>query len=176
MEEELSLLRKGAMAEEVLTYERISKRRKFNASMKSPFSAYESGVRGMICILCNLPGSEVIPYDEIVAKIHAARKEKAENDASLTKGASEEKAVSESKEIVNEEDKKTETEKKETALWDPVDTVKRIMEGVTEDASKASSSPPSSRFISRMLPMQATVSGFFACLWLHLLLASQFML
>jgi hypothetical protein len=168
LEEELSLLRKGAMAEEVLTYERNSKRRKCNGSMKSPFSAHESGVRGMICILCNLPGSEVIPYDEIVAKIHAARKEKAENEASLTKDASEEKAVSESKEIiVNEEDKKTETtEKKETTLWDPVDTVKRIMEGVTEDASKASSSPPSSRFISRMLPMQATVS-FFACLWLH---------
>jgi len=168
LEEELSLLRKGAMAEEVLTYERNSKRQKGDASMKSPFSAYESGVRGMICILCNLPGSEVIPYDDIVAKIHAARKEKAENDASTAaKVSSEEKAVCENKEIVNEEDKnkKTETEKKhslsEATLWDPVDTVKRIMEEVAEEkdtanASKALSSPPSSRFISRMLPMQAT--------------------
>ena len=177
LEEELSLLRKGVMAEEVLTYERNSKRQKGGgnknklSSMKSPFSEYESGVRGMICILCNLPGSELIPYDEIVAKIHAARKEKAENEASATNDASEEdKVVCEDKEKGDEEGNKTDTEKKhssvETPLWDPVDTVKRIMEGVTEEnnptnTSKALSSAPSSRFISRMLPMQATVS---ACL------------
>jgi hypothetical protein len=177
LEEELSLLRKGVMAEEVLTYERNSKRQKGGgnknklSSMKSPFSEYESGVRGMICILCNLPGSELIPYDEIVAKIHAARKEKAENEASATNDASkEDKVVCEDEEKGNEEGNKTDTEKKhssvETPLWDPVDTVKRIMEGVTEEnnptnTSKALSSAPSSRFISRMLPMQATVS---ACL------------
>jgi len=172
LEEELSLLRKGVMAEEVLTYERNSKRQKGVgnknklSSMKSPFSEYESGVRGMICILCNLPGSELIPYDEIVAKIHAARKEKAENEASATNDASEEdKVVCEDKERGDKEGNKTDTEKKhsssETPLWDPVDTVKRIMEGVTEEnnptnTSKALSSAPSSRFISRMLPMQAT--------------------
>lgn len=182
LEEELSLLRKGVMAEEVLTYERNPKRQKGGgnnknelSSMKSPFSAYESGVRGMICILCNLPGSEVIPYHDIVAKIHAARKEKAENEASSANDAAEagKKVACENKEeVVNEEDKKTDNEKKhfstEKTLWDPVDTVKRIMEGVTEEsnpanASKALSSPPSSRFISRMLPMQATVSGFLPC-------------
>ncbi|KAK1745325.1 hypothetical protein QTG54_004616 [Skeletonema marinoi] len=98
LEEELSLLRKGVMAEEVLTYERNSKRQK----------EYESGVRGMICILCNLPGSELIPYDEIVAKIHAARKEKAENEASATNDASEEdKVVCEDKERGDKEGNKT---------------------------------------------------------------------
>ncbi len=176
LEEELSLLRKGVMAEEVLTYERNPKRQKGGgnyskknklSSMKSPFSAHESGVRGMICLLCNLPGCEVIPYHDIVSKIHAARKEKAENEASSANNdVAEEKAACESKEI-NEEGKKIDNEKKhlsaETALWDPVDTVKRIMEGIAEEsnpnaASKALSSPPSSRFISRMLPMQATVS------------------
>lgn len=178
LEEELSLLRKGVMAEEVLTYERNPKRQKGGggnksnklSSMKSPFSAYESGVRGMICILCNLPGSEVIPYHDIVAKIHAARKEKAEENeaSSANNNAAEDKAACENKEIVNEEDKKIDNDKKhssvETTRWDPVDTVKRIMEGVTEESNPANatrvlSSPPSSRFISRMLPMQATVSG-----------------
>ncbi len=178
LEEELSLLRKGVMAEEVLTYERNPKRQKGGgnnknklSSMKSPFSAYESGVRGMICILCNLPGCEVIPYHDIVAKIHAARKEKAENEASSANDdAAEagEKVECENKEIVNDEDNKMDNKKKhssaEKTLWDPVDTVRRIMEGVAEEsnptnASKALSSPPSSRFISRMLPMQATVSG-----------------
>lgn len=182
LEEELSLLRKGVMAEEVLTYERNPKRHKGDdnnanhgnknklSSMKSPFSVHDSGVRGMICILCNLPGSEVIPYDDIVAKIHAARKEKAaENETSSTiNDSSEDIKIRENEEIGNEEDKKSDDEKKQTSvettlLWDPVDTVKRIMEGVVEEsnptnASKVLSSPPSSRFITRMLPMQATVS------------------
>lgn len=182
LEEELSLLRKGAMAEEVLTYERHSKQHKGDdnkakygnknklSSMKSPFSAYDSQCRGMICIICNLPGSEVIPYDDIVAKIHAARKEKTENEISPTKDdlSEDNKPVCENKEKGNEEDQKSDEEKthslvETTPLWDPVDTVKRIMEGVVEEsnsskASKVLSSPPSSRFISRMLPMQATVS------------------
>lgn len=51
----------------------------------------------------------------------------------------------------------------QTVLWDPVDTVKCIIEGVIKECnpnatSKLLSSAPSSRFITRMIPMQATVS------------------
>jgi hypothetical protein len=194
LEEELSLLRKGVMAEEVLTYQRNSKRHKGDenakhgnknklSSMKSPFSVYDSGVRGMICILCNLPGCEVIPYDDIVARIHAARKDKAENEtSSTTNGCSENIKIRAIKETGNEEDTNQSDDETKQTLWDPVDTVKRIMEGVVGEsnptnASKALSSPPSSRFISRMLPMQATVScGFMHHSIGYLSLAIQFTL
>ena len=170
LEEELSLLRKGVMAEEVLTYERNSKRHKsgdsntcnksnnkdVSSSMKSPFSIYESGVRGMICILCSLPGCEVVPYDDIVAKVKSAKKDDEEDPkSSANNDTSEAKA-----------DQQSDEKDSSCILWDPVDTVKRIMEGVTDEcnannSSKLLSSAPSSRFITRMIPMQATVS--YAC-------------
>ena len=175
LEEELSLLRKGVMAEEVLTYDNSSKRQKVGtnnkkkvSSMKSPFSVYDSGVRGMICILCNLPGCEVIPYDEIVAKIHAARKEKAENQSSSAHDNNEVTNNNGNNEVGNSEkvEKNPDLNDRSSAsVWDPIDTVKRIMEGAIEERNSANTSkslisPPSSRFISRMLPMQATVSRY----------------
>ena len=54
----------------------------------------------------------------------------------------------------------------QTVLWDPVDTVRCIIEGVIKECSPNAtsellSSAPSSRFITRMIPMQATVSYLF---------------
>lgn len=184
LEEELSLLRKGVMAEEVLTYERNPKKhkgvddsngagksnnKKLLSSMKSPFSIYESGVRGMICVLCNLKGSEMIPYDDIVAKVKSTKDEEAKSSAnndtsednqvmckSVEKGDKEE-------EQSDEEDSPTNMQ---TVLWDPVDTVRCIIGDVIKECnpnatSKLLSSAPSSRFITRMIPMQATVSSLF---------------
>jgi hypothetical protein len=178
LEEELSLLRKGAMAEEVLTYERSPKRHKSEdnniikvLSMKSPFSIYDSGVRGVICIICNLSGSEVIPYDDIVSKVKAAKKVEGKDKTSFSTNDSLEGKF-EDTENRNGEDKKSDEKHSSmpSTRWDPVDTVKRIMEGMIEESntskdSKVLSSPPSSRFISRMIPMQATVSEFLHALF-----------
>ena len=151
LEEELAMLRKGAMAEEVLTYEQGSKRQRTagggytkKSSMKSPFSIYDTGMRGMVCILCNLPDSEMIPYDEILAEIKAA-KENDEKEAEAATaddgggggggGTKEGDASNEapkanvSTSTTSEAAKDSSNEKKDTdkVLWDPVETVRCIL-------------------------------------------------
>ena len=181
LEEELSLLRKGVMAEEVLTYERNPKshkgvndsngagkssNKKLLSSMKSPFSIYESGVRGMICVLCNLKGSEMIPYDDIVAKVKSTKDEEATSFANNDETEDNQvvcKSIEKEDENSDEEDSPSYMQ---TVLWDPVDTVRCIIEGVIKECSPNAtsellSSAPSSRFITRMIPMQATVSYLF---------------
>lgn len=195
LEEELTMLRKGAAAEEVLSYEQNAKRprtatannasRKQITAMKSPFSVYDTGMRGMVCILCILPGSELIPYDNIVAEIRASKGK--DNDDSKTGEESRVGGIeSNSKHQVSIGTEEDHVDKRagddppgtNAPLWDPVDTVKCIL----RDAAKAnkgsdtnnnlsthndgsvskeiiSSQPPGSRFISRILPMQTTVSS-----------------
>jgi len=206
LEEELGMLHKGVAAEEVLSYEQNSKRPRYNSnnstcnektsalpsnskisSMKSPFSIYDAGIRGMVCIVCTLPGCELIPYDDILVHMRELAKE----DSSLvSKG---EKGQDDT--LLNENSSNDEEEKTSTGLgrtgehenenlvsdklndsindvgsklfgtsvkppsWDSVETVKCIMGGVKTDVSnKVLSSPsPGSRFVSRVIPIQATV-------------------
>lgn len=191
LEVELSMLRKGAAAEAVLTYEpnNSNKRsrgdggvgggsnptRKQVSSMKSPFSVFDTGARGVVCILCTLSGCELVPYDQILADIKA------------TKETSSVKANSKS-----DGNRNTTTTAIVNPPWDPVKTVKCILrdakllnkkscndnddsptntkedhdqeDKANNDATKEllASPPPGSRFISRLLPMQATVSLTYA--------------
>ena len=190
LEVELSMLRKGAAAVAVLTYEpnNSNKRsrgdggagggsnptRKQVSSMKSPFSVFDTGARGVVCILCTLSGCELVPYDQILADIKA------------TKETSSVKANSKS-----DGNRNTTTTAIVNPPWDPVKTVKCILrdakllnkkscndnddsptnakedhdqEDKANNATKEllASPPPGSRFISRLLPMQATVSLTYA--------------
>ena len=181
LQDELAMLRKGAVAEEVLN----SKRQRGStngiatskqvSTMKSPFSIYDSGMRGVVCIICTLPGCEMVPYDKILAELKAAKeKDNTTNNVNGNEKSSVKIAAEASKETkVNE------------VAWDPVDAVRRILQdakimnkkseakdddskqkgiGQADDDQKeaaallASSPPPGSRYISRILPMQATVS------------------
>eukprot|EP00571_Detonula_confervacea_P014809 CAMPEP_0172300950 /NCGR_PEP_ID=MMETSP1058-20130122/2944_1 /TAXON_ID=83371 /ORGANISM="Detonula confervacea, Strain CCMP 353" /LENGTH=433 /DNA_ID=CAMNT_0013010911 /DNA_START=30 /DNA_END=1331 /DNA_ORIENTATION=+ len=216
LEEEVAMLRKGAAAEEVLSYEPNSKRPRnaSTSSMKSPFSIYDTGMRGMICILCNLPGCEMVPYDKILAEIKAA-KEKESNDATTTNvdatGNDDSKKSDENGNVTAAKNPVSKASTKEDGppIWDPVETVMCIMRDAKilrkegddtkhdstneggdildqkedgekkeiketneggknidqkEDSEKETSvskellasPPPGSRFISRILPMQAT--------------------
>ena len=171
LDEELKMLRKGAAAEEVLSYERNSKRPRYEAknarSMKSPFIAHDIGVKGIICIVFALPGSELIPYDDIVTALRPKGDGDAENDF---------KSEGIIDEVNNEKGSGSEANK--SHHWDPIETVRIILKevGRTESDAKEnsdkeksgqsnvtkqalSSSPPGSRFISRMIPIQATVSS-----------------
>lgn len=171
LDEELKMLRKGAAAEEVLSYERNSKRPRYEAknarSMKSPFIAHDIGVKGIICIVFALPGSELIPYNDIVMALRPKGEGDAEDD-------SKKEVITD--EVNNEKDSGNEANK--SHLWDPIETVRIILKevGRTESDAKGSSdheeagqsnvteqavstSPPGSRFISRMIPIQATVSS-----------------
>jgi len=47
--------------------------------MKSPFSVNDTGIRGMVCLVCTLPDCELVPYDDILSekkKIQTAMKDK----------------------------------------------------------------------------------------------------
>ena len=139
--------------------------------MKSPFSIYDSGMRGMVCILCTLSNCEMVPYDKILAELKAAK------EKDNTTNGNEKSSVK----IATEASKET---KVNEVAWDPVHVVRCILRdakiinkksnakdddskqdiGQAEDDQKeaaallASSPPPGSRYISRILPMQATVS------------------
>ena len=197
LDEELSMLRKGATAEEVIMYEPNSKRprngsknatSKQLSSMKSPFSIYDTGMRGMVCILCTVPGCEMIPYDDILAEIRAANEKKeGKNTANVATGK-EDGNEDYSKAIMQNDTTKTKESKGDDGnkvSWDPVETVRCILRDVKclnqnggnnddesdgkgdieqgnnekEVSKELSTYPaPGSRFILRLLPMQATVS------------------
>ena len=227
LEEELAMLRKGAAAEEVLSYQPNSKRPRYNgadgggtdddivgsssksASMKSPFAIYDTGMRGMICILCTLPQCEYIPYDEILMQL---RNTKENDNTSSGKGGVGQAPTTSEAAVVDEGQVQSSSIQPECTnddqndydvvaggnqniidsiptspiLWDPVQTVKCILndakrkrmsdddrdEGTRDNSTTISNigssadatssdptdaSPPGSRFISRILPMQATV-------------------
>ena len=227
LEEELAMLRRGAAAEEVLSYQPTSKRPRYigadeggdddddddvggssskSASMKSPFAIYDTGMRGMICILCTLPRCEYIPYDEILMQLRNTKENntKLEGDGQpqTTSVAVADEGQVQSSSIQlectnddqNDDDDVVAGENQNIIdnipisqiLWDPVETVKcilndakmkRISDDDREDGTKDNSttisniessadatssdrtvaSPPGSRFISRILPIQATV-------------------
>jgi hypothetical protein len=202
LEEELAMLRKGAAAEEVLSYEPNLKRpRTFStnatpeqiSSMKSPFSVYDTGMRGMICILCTLPGCEMVPYDEMLSNIRGAKEKSGSADASGNgnKGKSNGNPTTVNRDsVLSDSPKDHGSEDHAPPLWDPVETVKCIFRDAKSaskggnatnvDSTKdegiiigqgvggekkpsvpselSESPPPGSRFITRMIPMQTTVS------------------
>ena len=197
LDEELSMLRKGATAEEVISYEPNSKRprkgsknatSKQLSSMKSPFSIYDTGMRGMVCILCTMPGCEMIPYDDILAEIRAANEKKEGQNTANVASVKEDDG---NEDVYNKAMQNDATKTKESkgddgnkVSWDPVETVRCILrdakvlnqnDGNNESVGKgdieqgndsekevskelSASPPPGSRFILRLLPMQATVS------------------
>ena len=180
LDEELSMLRKGATAEEVISYEPNSKRprkgsknatSKQLSSMKSPFSIYDTGMRGMVCILCTMPGCEMIPYDDILAEIRAANEKKeGKNTANVATGK-EDGNDDYSKAMKNDTTKTKESKGDDgnKVSWDPVETVRCILRDGKGDIEQGNNSEkevskelstgvPGSRFILRLLPMQATVS------------------
>lgn len=213
LEEELAMLRKGAVAEEVLSYQPNSKRPRLEgggdgggASMKSPFAIYDTGMRGMICILCTLPHCEYVPYDEILMQLRSVKvndKEK-DNHSDDNDGDRQTSTTSAEKKVekepapstlqscakgIRDEAKESENTNVSSPIpWDPVQTVKCILsdakkkrksdedeegrnstkvadiESTATSNNSITASPPGSRFISRILPMQATVS--FLCIFL----------
>ena len=146
LEEELAMLRKGAAAEEVLSYEPNSKRPRTastNAtseqisSMKSPFSVYDTGMRGMVCILCTLPGCEMVPYEDILSDIRGAKETGDSADATGNDNkieSSEDSATVNNDSVLSESSNEHGSEDHAPPPWDPVETVKCIF----RDAKSAS--------------------------------------
>ena len=129
--------------------------------MKSPFLAHDIGMKGVVCIVFTLPGSELVPYNDIVAALRPKEQGCDDVGNEIEDGSAEKEK--------DEKEKSLDGTSNKTASWDPIETVRIILKEVgssgsdtnTENAGQAkvvSTSPPGSRFISRMIPIQATVS------------------
>ena len=166
LEEEIALLQKGASTEQVL--DSAGSKGKTQA-----FGAYETGCGGTVLVMCTLPGSALIPpictewrkeaSDSKRKTTEDANGNDAPKRARLEGNIAVEENQDESakeggvdKHLESKEASETSTEaetlSKGTPPWDPLDTVHRIL----NDLDSASKAAPSSRFVTRMIPIQAT--------------------
>lgn len=128
------------------------------------FGIYDTGCGGNVLVMCTLPESTLIPpiqteWSEANNSEHSAKRkateESSNNDVPISKRARiEEKEdgleASKKDEIDVESNQKPES--KELPPWDPVETVQQVL----HDLDSSSTSAPSSRFVTRMIPIQAT--------------------
>jgi len=164
LEEEIAMLQKGASSEQVLGDNGSSVQ-----GGNSAFGVYETGCGGTVLIMCTLPNSVLIPpirteWSEANEGKRKASEQVEGNDAPKRARRETEEVVAE-KGTIKENDKvekgqdsqelaatATETASDGTPPWDPVETVQRVL----KDLDSASTSAPSSRFVTRMIPIQAT--------------------
>jgi tRNA(Ser,Leu) C12 N-acetylase TAN1 len=140
------------------------------------FGVYETGCRGTVFVLCTIPGCNLIPAikcedkkpegesgpdpdndkkagndccdgGEVEAEGVQAKKQRQEEP---DPGNDEKKSGKE--ETVEETSPKKSEELSSEPSWDPIATVRNIMSDLKQNSKTA----PSSRFVTRMIPMQAT--------------------
>ena len=145
------------------------------------FAVYETGCRGTIFILRTTPGCNLIPPVKVERSAKDDSKDTKEESGSgpvakkprvededpkpTTGDATESKDTKDESEscpakkpLVGDGDPKpsagdaTATEESTKAPWDPIETVRTIL----SDLEKGEKKMPSSRFVQRMIPMQAT--------------------
>lgn len=103
------------------------------------YSVYETGVRGTITLLCTLPDAVLITPFTFAKETYQS--------PTLSDGKDNEEPQSKKAKI----DGLTPS-KHHPVLWDPVTTVRRVL----DDLRRGDSGAPSSRFVTRMIPIQAT--------------------
>ncbi|GFH48648.1 hypothetical protein CTEN210_05124 [Chaetoceros tenuissimus] len=164
LEEELALLQKGASADAVL---QSDKQKGGKGWQKSPFREYTTGCKGTTFLMCTNKDCELIKTTISTAKTHHEKMnvKSQETPLSGTKRAStDEEDISEDTVQVSKKQKvESTTEKEEISKgeatqcipknkWDPIQTVHDIFEDVRNNDTTA----PRSRFVTRLIPIQAT--------------------
>lgn len=163
LEQEIAMLQKGATSDQVLDG-------KQQEELSNAFQVYETGCGGTVFVMCTLKGNMLIPPVRTEWKEANDAKRKAPEDdedgakkrARLEGGIVEAEKQNRSTEEENEkknyvkpessDEKGTEAESEAAPPWDPVETVQRVL----QDLDSASKTAPSSRFVTRMIPIQAT--------------------
>lgn len=124
-----------------------------------PFGVYETGCRGTVFVLCTLPGCPLIP------PIQPTR---IDGSLHLKKGAGNEEGDAPAKKQRLEAAQKDVTEDETPVVhssianpvWDPLDSVRSIIQDLERSVSSpntaSQSGIPSSRYVTRMIPIQAT--------------------
>lgn len=165
LEEELALLQKGASADAVL--QSGTKQKGGKGWQKSPFREYTTGCKGTTFLMCTNKDCELIKTTISTAKAHHEKlnADSQETPLSGTKRANtdvEDKSedtvqVSKKQKVENSTEKeeimKVEaTQSTPEIKWDPIQTVHDIFEDVRNNDTTA----PRSRFVTRLIPIQAT--------------------
>lgn len=129
-----------------------------------PFAVYDTGCKGTIFVMCTAPDCSFIPKLKNL-KDGAKGKEGGDDDHDepSNKKAKTVPTEEESQLAPSEETKKQDTNEGNeiqnvTAKWDPVNTIRSVLGDIQKELDTGKTNPeiPSSRFISRMIPMQAT--------------------
>ena len=128
----------------------------------SNFCVYDTGCRGTVFVLCTLPDCRLIPTIKTDYYIEAKKEGKQPSKDGETEEEStrdnEQQEQNEPKtkqqKLDNHNDTMTSSSspKVSSPIWDPIDTAKLIFTDIRNDTKTA----PSSRFVTRLIPIQAT--------------------
>jgi tRNA(Ser,Leu) C12 N-acetylase TAN1 len=128
-----------------------------------PFGVYETGCRGTVFVLCTLPGCPLIPPIQptrIDGSLHTKKGAgggKDEGDGPSKKQRLEEGAE---KDHIAQESPVVVHSSIANPVWDPLDSVRSIIgdleRSVSSPNTASQSGIPSSRYVTRMIPIQAT--------------------
>jgi len=110
---------------------------------KHSFSVFDTGCRATVFLMCVKPGCYLIPYKQESSRDAPLKTDDTENTTSEGGEPSKRAKV---------EEKEDSEIKSDSDPWDPIPVVRSIL----TDIRKKDSTAPSSRFISRMIPIQAT--------------------
>jgi tRNA acetyltransferase TAN1 len=123
---------------------------------KKPFAYYDTGCKGTVFLFCMLPDCALIP------SIQSAKSNLKKLKDGETNGG-DNPSNSPAKKAKIEEDGSTKTSETLAVTpsplpWDPLATVRRVMHDLDQESSAThhNSNIPGSRFVSRMIPVQAT--------------------
>lgn len=135
----------------------------------SAFGVYDTSCRGTVFVLCTLPNCNLIPIIQTEYMLSKKNQIKSKNDVAGDDVDNVSNKKLKSEEVGAETDGKCDSptmrpagdEKsdggdlavKETPPWDPISTFQTILSDIDNDSNKAA---PRSRFVTRMIPIQAT--------------------
>jgi tRNA acetyltransferase TAN1 len=140
-----------------------------NLAHNGPFAVYETGCRGTVFVLCTLPNCSLIP--KVVKKqIDNGEEDNEDHGADKGKNDTEPTAKKQKSEQDNDAAKEEGTADEtcansdpagnvSAAAYDPTETVRRVIDDIQQEITNKSSHKrniPGSRFIMRMIPIQAT--------------------
>ena len=172
LEEEISMLKNGANVDEVLLNDRnnlpkVKKGKKKN----NIFTNYDTGCHGCVFLMCTLP--EISSLIEQTQRVRDASKNESSiqkthdainDDVDVTLDKAKQTDVKKRKlEIVDIENKILKEEnttssyeitKQALSIWDPLQNIQSILGEAKE--SSTTNLAPSSRYITRIIPIQAT--------------------
>eukprot|EP00980_Cylindrotheca_fusiformis_P029928 scaffold24046_cov127-Cylindrotheca_fusiformis.AAC.2 len=134
-------------------------RTKKGANASSMFGVYDTGCRGSVFVMCTKPGCNIIPAVKVEDDRPDKKSNATENDTANKKESTNDSENGAKKPRLDAQTPDGKRAKSETDSiastenpWDPVDTVRTIIEETKQHATSA----PGSRFVTRMIPIQAT--------------------